>query len=81
MRITVSKFKGSDCSKEGHITCAAQKVGRLLDAAMRIRPKVAKPSIRRKPSARPQTSSIFAIGIYTADVMALATISITVNRE
>ena len=53
----------------------------MLDAAIRIRPKVAKHSIRRKPSARPQTSNIFAIGMYTADVMALATISMTVNRE
>ena len=63
------------------LTCAAQNVARLLDVAMRTTPSVEKPTIRRNPSARPQISSSLAIGIYTADVMAFDTISMTVKSE
>lgn len=40
-----------------------------------------KPSMSRNPSARPQTSNIFAMGIYTAAVKAFETMPITVRRE
>lgn len=44
-------------------------------------PRVAKNTMMTKPSALPHVSSSFAIGMYTAEVMAPATISITVKRE
>lgn len=45
------------------LTYAAQKVARLLQAAIIIRPTVAQTVMKRKPSARPQTSIILARGI------------------
>ena len=60
---------------------AAQNVARFLDTAMRMTPRVEKPTMRRNPSARPQISSSFAMGMYTADVIASDTMPITVRRE
>jgi hypothetical protein len=44
-------------------------------------PIVAETTMRRKPSARPHTSSSFAMGIYTAAVMESVTIPITARSE
>lgn len=55
------------------LTYAAQKVGRLLHAAMRTKPKVAKNTMIIKPSALPHRSKILDRGINTAAVMELAT--------
>lgn len=63
------------------LTCPAQYVAILWDAASITIPRIQNPVIRRIPSARPQRSSAFAIGIYTAPVMADATILMTVKSE
>ena len=68
-------------SRRGHLTYAAQKVGRLLLQAIRTKPRVADTVIKRKPSARPQTSNTFDSGMYTAADMALATTYMTFRSE
>jgi hypothetical protein len=46
-----------------------------------INPSVDNMTMNIHPSARPQTSSILATGMYRAEVMALETTWITVKRE
>lgn len=62
-------------------TLAAQNVARLSATAIRIKPRTQEPTIRRKASARPQTSSILAIGMYTAPAIELDTMVMTVSKE
>lgn len=57
----------------GALTYAAQKVASPLQAAIKTKPRVQKMVMIRKPSARPQTSMTFAVGMKTAADMASAT--------
>lgn len=63
------------------LTFAAQKVARLLQVAIRIKPKVENTVIIRYPSARPQTSITLAKGMYVAADMASATMGMTFRSE
>jgi DNA modification methylase len=56
-------------------------VARFWDEARRIKPRIQKKVIRRKPSARPQRSSALAIGMYTEPPITYATMVMTVNSE
>jgi hypothetical protein len=53
----------------------------LLDAANMTIPRIQNKVISRIPSARPQRSRAFAIGIYTAPVIEDATIPMMVKSE
>jgi len=56
-------------------------MGRPLQVAMRIKPRIADTTIKANPSARPQTSSTFDNGMYIAAVIAFETMYMTFRRE
>lgn len=71
----------SRCGSRNSLTSAVQYVSIFLDAAIMTSPTVDNPTMNSQPSARPQTSTSFATGMYNAEVMAPETVLMVVKSE